>query len=290
VIQTFHAGSDIALMPLSVRSPEDFAKVKQLIRDVSRAVQTGRLDQQEMAESVQRINAVKQQYAIDKLVIQDVDAATANADKILGNQEHRKIEQQLANNAVVNIANNGVYPLAKTVRTVHMNMPDQTKCMAMTLALKTRLPEVAFTCSSLAGQQPVDALTLIKQADLIISADITPQQSMAEMGGMDDIQQWRQRADKEAQTATLLSLMQQAKTLNKPGIFISMRTPYNVPLYAPYADAILVTFAHNLSESKYIDDYGRLITQYEGPIFNAVADILTGKLEATGSLPVSIEQ
>lgn len=290
VIQTFHAGSDIALMPLAVRSPADFSKLKQLIDDVSQAVLDGRLDQQEITQSVQRIDALKQQYAIDKLVIKDVDAATAKANTILGNKEHRKVEQELANNAVVSITNNGVYPLAKSTQTIHLNMPDNTKCMAMTLALKTRLPKVTITCSSLAGKVPDDALTLIKQADLIISADITPQQSMAEMGGMDDIQQWRDRADKKAQTATLLNLMQQAKAQHKPSIFISMRTPYNVPLYAPYADAILATFAHNLSESHYIDDYGRLISQYQGPIYNAVADILIGKLEATGTLPVSIQQ
>lgn len=289
VIQTFHAGSDIALMPISVRSPADFAKVKQLIRDVSQAVMDGRLDQQKISQSVQRIDALKQQYAIDKLIPEDVDIATVKANGVLGNKAHRKIEQELANNAIVSIANNGVYPLAKSIRTVHLNMPDKTKCMAMTLALKTRLPRVTFSCSSLAGKTPGDAITLIKQADLVISADITPQQSMAEMGGMDDIQQWRDRADKKTQTATLLDLMQQAKALGKPSIFISMRTPYNVPLYAPYSDAILATFAHNLRESHYIDDYGRFVSQYQGPIFNAVADILTGKLEATGALPVSIK-
>ncbi|WP_416307478.1 glycoside hydrolase family 3 protein [Neptunicella sp. SCSIO 80796] len=292
VIQTFHAGSDIALMPISVRSPADFSKVKQLIRDISDAAQNGRLDQQEIAESVQRINALKQQYAIDKLVSKDIDQATASADKILGNKEHRKIEQELANNAVVNIANNGVYPLAKSIRTIHLNMPDQTKCMAMTLALKSRNANWRISCTSLAGKltDATQAEQLIRQADLVISADITPQQSMAEMGGMDDIQQWHQRADKKVQEATLLRLMRHAKTLDKPSIFISMRTPYNVPLYAPYSDAILATFAHNLSELEYIDDYGRLITQYQGPMFNAVADILTGKLEAVGTLPVSIQQ
>ncbi|MBC3765657.1 glycoside hydrolase family 3 protein [Neptunicella marina] len=292
VIQTFKAGSDIALMPMPIRSPADIPRIKQLINDVAIAVQQGEISLDELTQSVERLKTLKQQYALNKRVIDNVEEATQIASKVLGAPQHKKIEQKLANHAVVDIANNGVYPIKDSVKKLHLLMPDQTKCMAMTFALKNRHSAFNISCTSLAGKNTdlTKAQQQIKQADLVISADITPQQSMAEMGGMDDIAQWRDRLDKTQQINTLLALMKFAKQQNKASIFISLRTPYNVPQFAPYSDAVLATFAHNTAKHEYVDDYGRLITEFSGPMFNAVADILTGRLEAKGSLPVSIEQ
>lgn len=289
VIQTFAAGADIALMPIAIRSPADINKLHDLIDEVVQAVQEGRLNRQELALSAQRISAVKSQYQLAQRYALSLEQAIAQAQSTLGIKQHREVEQALADSAIVQIKNNGVLPLSRKVKNIYLSMPDTTKCMALTLALKTRLNSVNVSCGSLANTNKAANMDLIKQADVLIAADISPEQSLVELGGMDDVQSWRERAPKEQQLSQQLALLQAAKARGKASIFISLRTPYNTALFADSADAILASFSFNLNKTEFIDDYGRLITQYEGAIYNALADVITGQKVATGSLPVSVE-
>jgi beta-N-acetylhexosaminidase len=289
VIQTFSAGADIALMPITIRSPDDIETVEKLIDEVVKAVHKGRLSRQELLDSAQRIEHSKSQYHLAQTFSLPLEQAIAQAQNTLGTKQHRQVEQALADSAIVQIKNNGVLPIGNQVKNIHLSMPDNTKCMALTFALKTRLPTAHISCSSLANSATVANRDSIEQADVLIAADISPDQSLVELGGMDDIQSWRQRAPKEQQVTQQLALLQAAKAKGKTTIFISLRTPYNATLFAAYADLILASFAYNLNKTEYTDDYGRLITQYEGAIYNALADVITGQKVATGSLPVSVD-
>ena len=297
VIQTFSAGADIALMPISIRRPSDIVKLKQLISDVAKAVQKGRLNRLEMHASGQRIAELKASYqlsqqtalSIEQTSEQTIKHAIEIAQATLGSPEHKKVEQQLANSAIVTIKNNGVLPLDNNVANVLLVMPDTTKCMGLTLALKTRIYRLNIKCTSVANVYGEANLSAVAQADMIITADITPDQSLAELGGMDDIKHRRERSTKQQQISQQLSMLEAAQRLRKKTLFISLRTPYNSHLFAPYADAILASFSYRLTKSEYMDDYGRLVTQYDGPIFNALADVISGQVQAQGSLPVTIQ-
>jgi beta-N-acetylhexosaminidase len=289
VIQTFAAGADIALMPITIRRPADIKNLDKLIKNLVRAVHKGRLSRQEIVESALRIEQAKSQYQLAQANALPLEQAIEQAQNTLGTKQHRQVEQALANSTIVQVKNDGVLPVSNTVNNIHLSMPDTTKCMALTFALKTRLPSVHISCSSLASSNTTANLALFEQADVLIAADISPNQSLAELGGMDDIQSWRERTPKDLQLSQQLAQLQAAKTQGKTTIFISLRTPYNVGLFAEYADVILASFAYNLNKTEYMDDYGRFITQYNGAIFNALADVITGKIVATGSLPVSVE-
>ena len=289
VIQTFAAGADIALMPIAIRRPADILQLSRLIDDVAAAVRSGRLDRQELTLSASRISQLKQQYHIAQRYALPLEQAISQAKQTLGTETHREIEQNLADDAIVEIKNDGALPLNKSIKNILLSMPDTTKCMALTLALKKRLKDSTINCLSLANADKGADITLLKQADVVIAADITPEQSLAELGGMDDIDSWRQRAPKEQQITQQLALLQAAKARQLKTIFISLRTPYNVPLFAPYADGVLASFAYNLNKIEYLDDSGRLITQYEGAIYHALADIIAGHKIAHGSLPVSLD-
>jgi len=225
VIQTFDAGADIALMPMPVRSPKDFAKLKQLIRDVAYAIQSGRLNHQEIAGSVTRIQQLRNNFKVQDLIPDDVDKASNLASIILGNDAHRDIEQKLADAAVVNIKNEDVFPLSDKIKNIHMNMPDKTKCMALTFALKSRRPDLSITCTSMLSAADSESMNDFNNADLVISADISPRQSIVELGGMDDIKSWQDRPTLISQSEMLQSLTQQAKELGKKTLFISLRAP-----------------------------------------------------------------
>jgi len=68
-----------------------------------------------------------------------------------------------------------------------------------------------------------------------------------------------------------------------------LRAPYNARDFAPWADVILASFAYNMNRVEYPDEQGDVVTQYQGAIYHALADIMLGNINASGQLPVSIE-
>lgn len=287
VIQTFKAGADIALMPLEIRSPQDIDKLYLLITNLAKAVNKGELNINSIRQSSQRISALKQQFSINTNVITNLALANNTADAVLNSYESDIAEQQLADAAITEIKNNGVVPIDSSIKKIHLVMPDTTKCMTMTYALKARRLQLDVTCESTANLNSLVAKPSI-EADLYIAADISPQQSLVELGGMDDIASWRQRPDKATQIDYLLNLATRVKTEQKPFIFINLRTPYVSNRFAPLSDAIFATYAYNTYKIQYTDELGRIVSQFEGPSFHALADVLLGVKVASGSLPVSV--
>lgn len=287
VMQTFRAGADIALMPLEIRSPQDIDKLHLLIDNLVKAANKGELSIEEVRQSSNRISALKKQYSIGSNVINNLNAANNAAKMVLSSHESEIAEQQLADAAITEIKNNGVVPFNSEINKIHLVMPDTTKCLAMTYALKARRSQLTISCESTANLDNL-AAKFPNNADLYIAADISPQQSLVELGGMDDITSWRQRPDKKAQIDYLLNVAARAKTNQKPFIFVNLRTPYISNRFAPLSDAIFATYAYNTNKIEYTDEFGRLISQFEGPSFHALADVLLGVKVASGSLPVSV--
>lgn len=289
VIQTFSAGADIALMPTIIRYPSDIKKLKRLIDNVANEVRRGKLSQTELEASVQRIVSLKEAYQLQQHTHQPMEQAINKATLTLGSKQHKKIEQQLADKAVVAIKNNGVIPLENKIKKILLVMPDTTKCMGLTLALKTRRPSLHVKCNSMVSYETDVNLASLEWADMLITADISPDQSLAELGGMDDLKHKGGRSSKQQQNNQQLMLLKIARDLAKKTVFVSFRTPYKSNLFSPYSDAILASFDYRLNQTQYFDDFGRLITEYRGPSFNALADVIIGNIQPQGSLPVSVQ-
>tara|TARA_R110002012_G_scaffold123391_2_gene273856 strand:- start:707 stop:2608 length:1902 start_codon:yes stop_codon:yes gene_type:complete len=293
VLQTFKAGTDIALMPMAIRTAQDIPKLKKMIADLAYAVQIGDVTLAEIEASVARIQTLKQNYIPSNTAQLSPAKALARAQSILAAPAHLQIEQDLADNAIVAIKNQQAWPISQSTKRIHLVMPDKSKCMAMTTALTDALntfdprPELTMSCASLVSEPTDNLLALQRDAQLVIYTDITPQQSLVEMGGMDDITDWRSRPNKEVLDAKLLTLLKDIKPHQK-SLMVSMRTPYAVTQYADYLDGILATFAYNTQVTEQLDESGAAHAHYEGPIYRALANILLGSQQASGSLPVSI--
>ncbi|WP_158771566.1 glycoside hydrolase family 3 protein [Paraglaciecola sp. L1A13] len=292
VIQTFKAGSDIALMPIAVRSPSDIPKLKKLIFDVAYAIQKGQLSIEEVEQSVARINTLKQSYIQSESADIDITKAIDYAQTVLAAPANLQAEQALADNSIVAIKNQNVWPIRESIQRIHITMPDNSKCIALTSALqqtiKTLNTTKTITCSSLTSDNSKDILALQHLAQMVIFSDITPQQSLVEMGGMDDINDWRLRPNKDQLDAKLLTLIKSTLP-QQTSLLISMRTPYKVKQYASDVDGIIASFAYNTQTVESVDSNGQSYVSYQGPIYRAIADILMGPKHATGTLPVSID-
>jgi beta-N-acetylhexosaminidase len=295
VLQTFKAGSDIALMPMEIRTPADIPRLKKMISDLAYAVQKGELVLSEVEQSVNRINSAKRAYIPASTQHLSVEEKRVQANQVLASPEHLKVEQALADNSIVAIKNQQAWPISESLIRLHITMPDNSKCLAITNALQNSLKQrnqpsqPVISCSSLTSDSTASILKLQRRAQLVIFSDITPQQSLVEVGGMDDLTDWRLRPKKEVLDSKLMTLIKEVKSSQK-SLLISMRTPYAVVQYQDYLDGILASFAYNTQETKQIDETGQIRLSYDGPIYRALANILVGNLQANGTLPVTIKK
>ncbi|WP_089349824.1 glycoside hydrolase family 3 protein [Pseudoalteromonas espejiana] len=283
VINTFSAGVDLALMPIEIRTPDNLATLDKLIEELVTAVNTKQLNKTEIAQSAMRITSLKNTFKLTTNF--DAFNALVDAKQIIGSQAHRKIEAELAVNAITEVKNNNAaLPLKLTKgQHVHIIMPDTRKCMAMQQALEAASSaSLSFSCSSLQGYKPTDAQHFIKQADVIIAGNATPNQSAVEIGGMDDLKDDPNFSLNSAQQPkALASLLSYAQSQNKKTVFISLRAPYDIAQFGNSADAVLASYAYNIDTDK-----NNIVA---GPAFTALANVLLGSTSANGELPVTIK-
>jgi len=283
VINTFAAGVDLALMPIEIRTPADLNALDKLMDELVASVNNKQLSKDEVAQSAARITALKNKF---KLTTQlDPLSTLAKAKDIIGSQAHRKIEAELAVNAITEVKNNNnALPLNLSKgQHIHIIMPDTRKCMAMQQALSAiSTAGLKYSCSSLQGFDPVKAQSLIKNADVVIAGNATPNQSAVEIGGMDDLKDDPRFALNTAeQPKALSSLLDIAASVNKKTIFISLRAPYDIAQFGSRANAVLASYAYNIDTDKN--------NAVAGPAFTALAKVLLGNAHAHGVLPVTIK-
>lgn len=282
VVNTFAAGVDIALMPIEIRSPKDLVVLDKLISRLVSEVEKGNLNADEVAISAQRIINLKSKFKLTTELNESL--AMQKAHLILGDDNHRKVEAELALAGITQVKNDQhTLPIKLTANSkIHIIMPDTRKCLALQQAIaeNTQQPLV-FSCTSLQGFEPTATLKAINEADIIIAGNASPNQSAVEIGGMDDL------ADnpvfaiaKSAQGPALERLLQQAQHADKKTIFVSLRAPYDIATFGQYADAILATYAYNIDVDNNV--------KVAGPAFTALAKVLVGKKPAQGTLPVTV--
>lgn len=276
VIETFAAGADIALMPVKLQSPTELKNLGLLLDELSGAVTSGKLDLQELAASYQRIVKAKQQL---KTL---AEPTLAKALTTLANQEHRAAELALARAAVTVVEGEQRLPLQLKGKKTVLLMPDTSKGVLLRQYLQ-QLAADSGEISVISLQQL--NLDLAKQqiaaADQVIAAFISPMQSLAEIGGMDDLASVTNLAEAyQKQQQYFYQLLQYGAALKKDQTFVSLRSPYEISLYAPLVQRTLATYAyHSWQQAN-----GELVS----PIYLALAEVLLGKRQATGKLPVTL--
>ena len=289
VLKTFEAGADIALMPMKIRKPADIKAFKKFINILTKRVKEEPEALQQIQSSVDRIIKVKQGITVTKLLSENINYKIALANKVLASLAHRTIERNLAENAIVEIQNSlGHNSSVKnntwqtSVHNVHILFPEQQQSDAMILALKQKLLAAninwQISSSNLADYQQQTLYKQIDNSDLLIVASDS-QKTAVELGGVEDLMPLKSTAKVSFGDKTLQAL-KYAKKHQKKTLFITLKTPYNLAKFLPLADCVLTSFDGNLYQNK----KGVL----SGAAFDALAAIITGKLSATGTLPVTI--
>ncbi|MBN7825318.1 hypothetical protein J0A66_08805 [Bowmanella dokdonensis] len=285
VIETFKAGTDMVLMPVRLHTPDELKSLPGLLEDLVAAVKNGQLSLEEVQASAGRIRAMKAKYIAPEQ-ISEADAVS-RAQAIVGNVRHRELEQQLSDASLTLVRGaEGLAPLPQNVKQLHLVMPDRGKCLAMQQALARNLKPLITTCSSLQGFDADLNMVQLQAADVLLVASITPAQSAVERGGMEDMSLVSAEAlDQQAQQALLPELIEGAKALGKPVVFVSLRAPYEISELATRADMVLATYAYN---THLLSEEDSPAPPIYGPAFESLARFLAGKIDASGQLPVSV--
>lgn len=277
LLTTFAAGADIALMPHTLRTPADIGAYNRMMVEVKQRIQAGAKGfsnaqniptLESLAISAQRIAALKQRFL------------TTDQQKPSEMPRFDELDESLADAAMTVLPSKAHFTLPTNQR-VAIFMPDEARCQAMEGALAQYQYQVQG-CMSLANEIDMSAAQqLIDDADAVLIGDISPQHSMAEMGGMDDLVEWQNRMDKDQQYSGIRQLLSFATERNKKRLFVALRAPYIIDQFASHIDVALVTYDYRV----YQDANG----DAAGLMFERIAAVMSGKVSPNGQLPVSIE-
>jgi beta-N-acetylhexosaminidase len=284
VVQTFAAGADIALMPVKLQQPAELTALATLLQALEAAVNNGTISLTEVQASYQRIVRLKQQYPLLPTA-PTLAEQVRQAGKMLGNAGHRQTELALAKAALTQVKpQHAAWPFSLAdKKKLLLIMPDMMKAQALAAALQ-HYSKHRFTVQMISLQQTdySSARQQIATADLVISGFIAPMQSLADIGGMDDMTGIANLAAAyERQTRNYEALLQQLRGANKPHIFLSLRAPYDISRYGQYADVVLASYAYNTAENVSAMAAGNAT-------YEALAQALLGQYQLTGKLPVTV--
>lgn len=284
LIETFKAGTDIALMPIRLHHPDELDGLANLIDAVVDAVQRGELSAPEISQSADRIRQYKQHYQLADSIPANIDQSIAAAHTLLGNEQHRLVEQQLAE-AAITLVRGDKLPLDAAITNLLLVMPERSGCMALQHELANARPSLTTHCLSMDDYHTNEFASHLQSADKVLVGSIVPAASLVEFGGMYDQQQTSgERLNPQQQQQLLPQLIAQAKASGHQVIFVSLRTPYDITSLAQEADTVLAVYGYNTHLEQNARE--QVVT---GPAFAALARVLTGLAQPAGTLPVSLD-
>lgn len=264
MLQTFAAGTDIALMPFTIRTPEDIAHFTTWFSEAERAL-SNTVQSTDWQASLSRIAQAKN-------TIQAPSTKTKSTP-------HNALAAQLAQASVTKIAQGSDLKL-QAGQSIFAFMPDELRCRGLAKALKDLY--VALTCQStlLNETNHADVQVALANADVVLLGELSPAISAVEMGGMDDVRALQSRASTrqaQADIQKMFTEILQSPDVAQKTIVVALRSPY---------------FVNDLSKTIPAASYYALYDYRVDPItfeshsLTALINVLSGATTPIGSLPV----
>ena len=270
---SFKAGADIALMPLEIQTPADFARLAQLLDELVSAVQAGELEVDALQQSYQRIRDLKLWLAQQKT------DEVLNPDKITAlYQRQQQLDLDIASSALTQL--DGDLSALSQAKALYLLMPDADKCRRFSLALHDEFQGLPLHCLDLRYEQKLPELVA---GALVIGAYVAPEQSAVEAGVLADLPQqsgFIAPLRVEQQLATLQQLFAQARAQQASTLLVALCSPYQLPQFAGKVDVRLASYGYPFSLQP---------DEQAGAVFVALARAISGKTQPSGVLPVRLD-
>lgn len=282
-INAIKAGVDMLCMPVTIRSKDDIKNLDKLLDKIVAAVNSGKIPESRINDACRRILKVKM-----KRGILDYDASSYSLEKaqsVVGCQENRDIEEQIAEAAVTLIRNkNKTIPLKITKSSkVLMMVPYSNEAGQMVMA---------WNRAKNAGLIPEGA----KVKTVVFNADTEVDSYKDKLDWADtiiinsEIDKGSRISDKDWLYTGPKNFVNYAESKGKNTIILSVLVPYDVTLYTK-ADAVLAVYGCKGSNVNPEDALKSGITETKdacGPNIVAGVEACLGTFNPSGTLPVNV--
>ncbi len=262
VLACFHAGVDIALMPLLVRSGDALAQLRLLVSAVAEAVRAGELEEKQLRVSAERILQLQARHAAGE---QDCAAVSC-----LGCAAHRSLEANIARHSITLVS--GTQPRLNQGSAVHLLMPGRDSAAALCQALEFLDPSLRITWQSLEDFDATRERELLAAADVYLVGVSEPAVSAVDLGGAEDLDALADHSPASVQKWSL------GQAGGVQCVVVMLNSPYSCADFTSLADTVLATY-----DGATVGYGGE-----PGPAYQALAAVLTGMASLRGQLPVRL--
>jgi len=290
VIKTINAGVDIALMPTVLRSNEDVHKLQTILDDVVEAVNTGRISEDRLDESVERILKLKVERGIWNPIgateEKTLEEKIANAEAIVGNKKHKAMEKEIAEAAVTLVKNeNKALPFkpkkGENVLVIAYGT-SQTDSMVNSinnLVESRKIKNVnvdSYNFNSKSANSNLEILdenlkAKIENADYIIATS-----TVSNASRLSQTSYWNY---------VPRAILNYANELGKKSTLLSVRNPYDVAT-TPEAKAQVLIYGDKGDPNGPDSEAGNQLSA--GPNLPAGINAIFGQFKPSGKLPVEV--
>lgn len=278
-VLAINAGVDILLMPVSVTCKADLSKFDTYIANIVDAVKSGKISENRITESAERIMSLKLKRSILYDDIISVEKQVENAKKIVGSYDNHEKEFKITEKSITLVKNDGnLLPLKNSKsENIPVFYPFSGEEMSMEFALQ-RLDKkfkngfnsnVKTYCYRY--KTCADFKNEIENASVVVVCSEIYSQSYL------DNSAW--------QPTFIDDVIAMAHSLNKKVVLLSLQLPYDIARY-PSADAIMLCYGAK--------DMATIPTQYDGevPTFGinipALICVMFNESSPKGTLPVDV--
>ena len=291
MLKAYQAGADIALMPYTIRTPDDIAAFKQLVSQLAERVSASpqsadTLSLTELTLSYQRIIKTKRKF-IPSASKEKALSSSLSQGNVKGEiQKSKQLEKALSRESISTLYGTSLLPITRLeseeLVTWLALMPDKARCLAFEKSVVTLSSTVQLACiplTQLPSKQTVR--NALKTAVKLIVGDITPQHANYELGDIESAQAIKKRASLPQVHAFTKDVMQLAQSTNKQVVFIALRMPYIADDMRQFSDIGLTSYSYT------VDIEALEQPDYASPLFNALVNVLIGRAKALEYTPVT---
>lgn len=288
VVEAIAAGADMICMPATgIYKKSEMKRVDAIVEAVKKAVDSGYISEERLDDAVTRILNLKEEYGILELDLSKY--SKKEAVNIVGSDENRKKERDIAAKAVTVVKNDGdVLPLdidenSKVLMVAAYNNEKAQLLMGWNRGkqagiisenAKVKCMNISDDLQTVSGELKEN----IDWADTVIA--------ISEVGNAD------QMAYNSWQSAGVNNIVEYCHKNKKVSVVMSCSKPMDVQLY-PEADAVLAVFGNKGSSVDVTEALVGSVTESKqayGPNIVAGIEVILGVYGASGKLPVNIPE
>ncbi len=267
LIGVFKAGVDIALMPVSIHSPDQADRLPALIDAISEQVRQGTIDENEIDASVARILLLKQKHGL----ITSQPSTPRHATPLPPDDQ----QQTIADRAITLLVNKKkLLPLTDSAGHYFIltDSREQADGIAKVLQQQGYSNVVAGSKENMTDPQISQQ---IDHCDVFLQGTLSTHFSPVEQDGLI---LHNENTTPLAPRALPADWFSYANKQGKKTIHLSLRAPYDIALYDNQVDAAIATYSF----------FGYSDNHWQGSAMIALGHVLTGRIQPQGKLPVTI--